>query len=1148
MVLSLILLILILALSFIQFNSREILTSYNEIEEAEMNLTLQSVRDMIVSSADVLGKTTQDYAKWDDTAQYALSPGGSYIERNLQIFSLKNLGITYVAIRDSQGKILYLKQYDPDTYTEISPVFSPDDPAFQGIDTDGGASLLYANGTLLLISQSRISNSLATGFHAGDLIFGIPLQPLIDQQGRDLNLAFLPVQVISPEGSDSTISQYMFSSGVVSSIGEQNDTRISGLLTFMDPSSSSRLQVSISRDKKVLAQGRSFVAVYFWRSVLFCTVAITFGTIVILLLFRRHDKIRSLITVQERELEMLRERREILDKFHQALDNYLPTGIESDQNISLITTTAGTLLGAEAAFYTRFEDGGYSRVCSWPKADDPVHDIIAGFLPVQSGLFGSDTTAFHASLSDEKEQVLASSYPRACQVISRQIMAGDTPVGDLTLFLSGESQINEVNQLILDLLVHALTGEEARRSTKIAFKNRDAVLEAIGYSAGRVIGDLSISSIIEILHKFVLQIGVSEAHVFAWKTGAGKNPILSHDYVWALETGRVSSDQLEWYDLLNSPIRSWLFDANRHTIIAGPADTFPAEHEYLENHGIKSIALIPFLSPGDIGGALILVDRVRKRSWHGSELETLRIAADLLMTTIARIEREEEHERREENFQQFFDHLNDFVFILDTDGRIITANFFAQQEIGIKASDLNGIRLSGLFTSRWMDEPRTAEGYNVVSGLERTAVLLTIEGKEIPVEMRYLPGVWNGSQAVFCICKDITHLKRSEHKFATAFRSSQVLHAIWSLRDGRLIDANTTFFDTTGFSRKEVLNSGKKPGYGIIDPDQFRQIKDVIITEGSVRDREIQLYTKTGGVRLGSLYGALIEIEGDPCVLFSVVDITDRKRAEIRIQSLLQELSASNQGLHDFAHIVAHDLKDPLRGIYTLASWIGEDYHDNIGSEGQKYVQMITDQVQRMYQLIDGIMAYSQAGIAREEKVPVDVGSVIQEVIDILTPPPSVTIRIETDMPVLVAERTKIQQVFQNLIGNSLTHLNREDGEISIRAYQGSGEDPLHETGTSEEAWSGSSDLWTFEVSDNGPGIDPALQESIFEIFRSYPAPGAKKSTGVGLSIVKRIVETSGGSIWVRSSPGTGTSFFFTFGNSGEALHENVEHEGRSDD
>ena len=198
---------------------------------------------------------------------------------------------------------------------------------------------------------------------------------------------------------------------------------------------------------------------------------------------------------------------------------------------------------------------------------------------------------------------------------------------------------------------------------------------------------------------------------------------------------------------------------------------------------------------------------------------------------------------------------------------------------------------------------------------------------------------------------------------------------------------------------------------------------------------------------------------------------------------------------------------------------------------------MITEQVQRMYQLIDGILAYSQAGIVREDRIPVSISLVIFEVLQILSPPPSVQIIIGDDMPVITAERTKIQQVFQNLIGNSLTHLNRDDGEIRISARPASDKDgtPLESGGCGTES---NPEFWEFEIVDNGPGIDLSLHESIFEIFTSYPSHDGKKSSGIGLSIVKRIVETSGGSIWVNSVPGGGATFCFTIKNMTGSSHD----------
>jgi PAS domain S-box-containing protein len=1149
MILPLVLFILILAIIFIHYNALLMVDSYNQAEKSDLNSSLHLLDNTIRTESDFLGKTTQDYAKWDETAWFAETRNPQYIQQNLPVRSLKNLGITYVGISDKNGKTVYLKQFDPNTYDEIQPEFMPNELSQQGNEWDDSwSSLVCVNGTLMLFYQSGISNSNQTLSHVGVLIFGTPFGSVLEKRVHELGYVGYTTRIVSPATPMSAIPCFNPFTGITAAPGAQNETWKSGTIWFSDSFSSSVLEITVSGEKQLFAQGRSFAAVLFWRSVLFCVVTVTILILIIILLFRRHDKARFLLGAQGEELAVLKERREILDKIHQVLDQYLYAGLESDQNIPLILKTAGSMLKAEVAFYTRFEDGEYSVISSWPDTESKVKNCLVDYYftkPESPACSVIDHVVSVDDLPEEGRSVLEIAYPRARMITSSEIRISGNQVSVLSLLISGDEPINEMNQIILDLIVHALSGEENRRRSKFALKRRDALLEAIGYSAAQVIGELSVSSVIEILHKIVVKLGVSEAHVFAWKTGTEGDPSITHDYVWIEETADFSTDLLNWAELLESPFRSRFFDM--HGVVAGSVEDFPPEAAFLRDHDIHSIALIPFISRRKTWGVLILADRIKRRSWHASELDALRIASDLLMAALVRIDTEEEHTRRQENFQQFFDHLNDFVFILDSGGRIITANLFAQQETGIRASDMRGMVLSGLFTSRWIDEPLSPDGGGM-SGQERTAVLLTIEGREIPVEMRYLSGIWNEEQAIFCICKDISHLKRSEQKFATAFRSSQVLHAIWNLRDDRLIDANKTFFEITGYSGKE-LRSVQPIGHGIIDPDQFRKIKEVILTEGSIRDLELPLKTKSGEVRQGSLYGALIEIDENPCVLFSIVDITDRKRAEQKVKDLLKEISASNKGLHDFAHIVAHDLKDPLRGIFSLATWIDEDYHEQIGSDGQRYVRMITEQVQRMYQLIDGILAYSQAGFVREELVPVSIGCVIDEVLQILAPPPSVHIVIETEMPILIAERTKIQQVFQNLIGNSLAHLVREDAEIRIRAIPAVDKDgTTSDQDTGESSRNEIPEFWIFEIADNGPGIDPSLKDSIFEIFRSYSSPGTEKSTGIGLSIVKRIVETSGGSIWVTSVPGEGAIFSFTIRVVKDSSYEVDLHVGGTDD
>ncbi len=1103
----------ITAIFFILYNSFQILDSYNDIEEENMASSLRSLQESILRQAETLQKTTRDYAGWDDSAQYVRDHNSRYENENLNPKSLKNLGITFVSVVQQDGKIQYLKWYDPASNEEL-PLSGPSS-IISILKTNNRVEsfiLWSENYDSLLISKAPITSSdgkMETGYL---LYFGIPLDPIIKSAAGDSDITGIFVNAQPSPGNTYPYHSFSLLSPGTRTVTSLNDSAITGEISLPDSIGPTVLNITIHGDKRYYAKGMAFVTPYIWRSIAFTILTLLMGTFVMIELIRRYEHTQSLMGSQEKEIEVLKHRREILDKFHVILDRYLHAGPNSEQNIQMIVASAGGLFQAEYLAYIRVDNGQPTVVSSWPNPVLEIQTLLTNLVsthhPYKGYAEGQVIPIPLVFFEDSSRIALVN--PSIHAILFRSIRPCEETLGYFFMFLSSADNLDETNQIVLDLLINALNGEEKRRAEQISLQKRDIVLEAIGHSATRLLSDLSISSIVEILHAYVNEIGVDEAHLFIWRTDDDEELLLTHDYCWNSEASRYSSHQLFWDDLIASPIRNWISKDSVPGIRAGLPGNFPDAQDFLQAQGIRSLVLIPLLSQNEFIGALFLIDRKQDRIWLSTELEALNIASGLIMATIAKIENDEEIREREENFKQFFNNIRDFIFVLDTEGRIITANLFALQEVGIKPSELRGMHLSGIFTSRWIGSSLLSEEkiFSAISP-ERAAILLTIDGKEIPVELRQLPGIWNGEQAIFCICKDISGLKRSEHKFATAFRSSQVLHAIWNLRNDRLIDVNETFCNTLGFFRDDLLLNPEFSPCQVFDYPQIQKTKEVILTLGSIRDFDITLKTKKGEERAGSLYGALIEIDGQPCILYSIVDITDKKRAEIRIQALLHELSASNMELQNFAHVVAHDLKEPLRGIYSLVSWISEDNLDGINPKGQRYLQMIFDQIQRMNELIDGILTYSQAGFIRDEGEDVPVQLIVSEVIDTLSPPDTIRISIETELPVIFGERTKVRQVFQNILSNSLSFIPPHDGQISIRSRP-------------------HGDFWLFEISDNGPGIDPSLHGAIFEIFSSFSQSPDKKGTGIGLAIVKRIIDTTGGSVWVESVPGNGATFCFT--------------------
>ncbi len=263
-------------------------------------------------------------------------------------------------------------------------------------------------------------------------------------------------------------------------------------------------------------------------------------------------------------------------------------------------------------------------------------------------------------------------------------------------------------------------------------------------------------------------------------------------------------------------------------------------------------------------------------------------------------------------------------------------------------------------------------------------------------------------------------------------------------------------------------------------------------------------------INIGMMYANMIALILDRTNQYEAAlnEIERRKHAEAHQQQLTADLQAANEELKSFAYIISHDLKAPLRGINSVVTWLKQDYASHFDDSGQQMLDLLQGRAQRMEAMINGVLAYSRLG-QQSPKTAVDLNELLEAIMADVPLSKNCKIDIQASLPIIYADPIRMRQVFQNLIGNAFKYNNKSFCEVHIGCQH-----------QDEE--------WLFYVKDNGPGIDPRYAERIFQIFQTLNPRDEVESTGIGLTIVKRIIKSYGGRIWVESTLGEGSTFIFT--------------------
>jgi PAS domain S-box-containing protein len=373
-------------------------------------------------------------------------------------------------------------------------------------------------------------------------------------------------------------------------------------------------------------------------------------------------------------------------------------------------------------------------------------------------------------------------------------------------------------------------------------------------------------------------------------------------------------------------------------------------------------------------------------------------------------------------------------------------------------------------------------------------------------------------------------LRKSDERFKQVAQSAG--DWIWEVNpDGLYTYSSPVAEKVLGYKTEEIV--GKKHFYDFFTPETREPLRkaafEVFNRKESFTGFVNAVIHKNGDTIILETTGTpVLDDEGNLCGYRGADrDITERKNAEKALEKLntdleltVTQLSQSNRQLRDFAHIAAHDLKTPLRGIGMLAQWLSEDYRDKFDDTGQRQIDLLVKRVERMDKLIDVVLKYSTIARNKQNERKVDLNLLLNVILAEIKPHHNIKITVNNDLPTIICDEKHIAQVFYNLLSNAVKFMNKPDGLITVGCVEEN--DPASPNGNAEASF------LQFSVSDNGPGIEPQHFDRIFRLSQTLNDRDQYETTGAGLALTKKIVELYGGKIWLTSTVGVGSTFFFT--------------------
>lgn len=481
-----------------------------------------------------------------------------------------------------------------------------------------------------------------------------------------------------------------------------------------------------------------------------------------------------------------------------------------------------------------------------------------------------------------------------------------------------------------------------------------------------------------------------------------------------------------------------------------------------------------------------------------------------------------EQDRREELLgeKKFLDDiingLPGIFFMYDADGRLHRWNRKHEEVLGFTNEQMSALRISDLVDSDDRATINQLPGKVELSGKSEAEInLISKSGEKIPFYITALGDTIGGRFYVLAFGIDITELRRTAEAHRVVVDHS--LQGLAILRNGRIVFANRAYANTLGYSVDELYAMTPEQAAGLIFVED-RHILNFRLQAAQGGEEiapryETRVVCKDGSIRWVEMTMSMIDFQHQAAVQTTTVDITKRKFMEAEQARLIWELEAKNAELERFTYTVSHDLKAPLITIRGFLGFLQRDVALNNTTRLKADIQRISEATEKMQRLLSDLLMLSRIGRVAGPMEDVPFGSIVEDAAERVSGQiraREVHVKIEGDLPSIHGDRERIVEVVQNLLDNAVKFMGEQSQPRIEIGCKGTGTDGK----------------LTFFVKDNGIGIDRQFHQRIFGLFNKLNPDS--DGTGVGLALVKRIIEIHEGRIWVESEPGSGSTFYFT--------------------